>query len=279
MQSAEQIIADLEGSSTIHRTPGGRGHMVWHEWGAGQPLVLMHGGFGSWMHWVRNVEALARHYRVLVADIPGLGESDEALDPSSPQSIGAMVADGIRELVGDTPFHLAGFSFGGLISGQIGIQLGQQVRSLTLIGASGMGLPRPPMELMRRHDDMSETERRTALRHNLNTLMLHHASSIDDLAIYIQEWNDARSRVRSRRMSLGDSLAGALPQLSAKLFGIWGELDITAGEYLPLRRELMCETHPETRFELIENAGHWVQYEGAQAFNHMLLDCLSDITD
>ena len=25
-------------------------------WGEGRPLVLLHGGTGSWMHWVRNVE-------------------------------------------------------------------------------------------------------------------------------------------------------------------------------------------------------------------------------
>ena len=253
--------------------------MVWHEWGAGPPLVLMHGGFGSWMHWVRNVTALAPHYRVLVADIPGLGASAEAPDSRSPQSIGRAVADGITALVGTTGVHMAGFSFGGVISGQIALMLPSQVRSLTLIGASGMALPRPPMELMRRHDDMSDVQRREALTHNLNTLMLYHRSSIDDMAIYIQEWNDARARVRSRRMSLGDSLALALPDIKAQLFGIWGELDITAGEYLPLRRELMCASHPKTRFEVIKNAGHWVQYESADAFNRTLLDCLSGVTD
>ncbi|MEG2631610.1 MAG: alpha/beta hydrolase, partial [Comamonas sp.] len=37
------------------------GQMVWHVWGEGAgglPLVLLHGGSGSWTHWVRNIEAL-----------------------------------------------------------------------------------------------------------------------------------------------------------------------------------------------------------------------------
>lgn len=271
MSTAEAEIARIEGASSVRRTPCDIGHMVWHEWGHGPPLVLLHGGFGSWMHWVRNVEALSRNFRVLAADIPGLGSSDAVSDDPTPQAIGAVVAQGLRELVADEPLNLTGFSFGGLISGQVCLALGAQVRTLTLVGASGMGLPRPPMELMRRHDGMSEDERISALKHNLNTLMLRHASSIDELAVYIQEWNDARSRVRSRRMSLGDSLAQALPQIEARVGGIWGELDITAGEFLPMRAQLIRRSQPDAPFSVIENAGHWVQYEAAEAFNEALL--------
>ena len=42
--------------ATRHTTTSGAGEVVWRMWGAGTPLVLLHGGTGSWMHWVRNVE-------------------------------------------------------------------------------------------------------------------------------------------------------------------------------------------------------------------------------
>ncbi|MCD6078130.1 MAG: alpha/beta hydrolase fold protein, partial [Ramlibacter sp.] len=59
-----------------HVTPAGEGDVVWHAWGAGAPLVLLHGGSGSWTHWIRNVEALAvAGRRVLVPDLPGFGDS------------------------------------------------------------------------------------------------------------------------------------------------------------------------------------------------------------
>lgn len=52
---------------------------VWHEWGQGQPLVLLHGGSGSWTHWLRNLLPLVdAGYRVIAPDIPGFGESDVA---------------------------------------------------------------------------------------------------------------------------------------------------------------------------------------------------------
>src|SRR3990172_888777 len=36
-------------------TPWGAGTMVWRVWGSGEPLVLFHGGSGSWTHWIRNI--------------------------------------------------------------------------------------------------------------------------------------------------------------------------------------------------------------------------------
>ena len=51
------------------------GAMVWRAWGAGPPLVLLHGASGSWTHWIRNVPELSRHYELWAADIPGLGDS------------------------------------------------------------------------------------------------------------------------------------------------------------------------------------------------------------
>ena len=281
MNEAQAEIARVERASTIHRTPSARGTMIWHEWGAGTPLVLLHGGFGSWLHWIRNVEYLAQHFRVLAADIPGLGGSAHAADPRSPKSIGGVVVDGIRALVGDTPLHMTGFSFGGLISGQVGQQLRDQVLTMTLVGASGMALPRPEIQMLRRHDEMTDVERTAALRHNLNALMLAHDCNIDPLALAIQLWNDAHARVRSRRMSLGDSLALALPECTAKLGAVWGGLDATSVGYLDLRRNLMRESHPESeaRFTVIENAGHWAMYEAADAFNEALVALLNAPSD
>ena len=59
-------------------TPCGEGAMVWHAWGdpAAAPVVLLHGGAGSWTHWVRNITPLvAAGRRVWVPDLPGFGDS------------------------------------------------------------------------------------------------------------------------------------------------------------------------------------------------------------
>ena len=69
------LIDTLDKASTRRTTPVGDGDLVWRIWGHGEPLVLLHGGTGSWMHWMRNIEDLSRDYMLLVPDIPGSGES------------------------------------------------------------------------------------------------------------------------------------------------------------------------------------------------------------
>ncbi|HEV2100696.1 MAG TPA: alpha/beta fold hydrolase, partial [Stellaceae bacterium] len=62
-------------------TPCGDGAMAWRVWGSGPPLVLLHGGYGSWMHWIRNVLPLSRLFTVVACDLPGLGESATPPEP------------------------------------------------------------------------------------------------------------------------------------------------------------------------------------------------------
>src|SRR5215831_19444730 len=69
------IVAAVEKQSTIHKTPCGQGEMIWHRWGAGPSVLVLHGGAGSWSHWLRNIEPLAKRYSVWAPDMPGFGDS------------------------------------------------------------------------------------------------------------------------------------------------------------------------------------------------------------
>ena len=86
----------------------------------------------------------------------------------------------------------------------------------------------------------------------------------------IQAHNDLRARVKSRRLSLGDSLRQVLPHLQGQLNGIWGEHDVTGTPGLVQHRELLQSLHPGLDFHVIPDAGHWVQYEASGAFNRIL---------
>src|SRR5262249_56865163 len=81
------FIAALERASTRRTTPLGAGEIVWNTWGHGKPLLLLHGGTGSWMHWIRNVDVLARDAMVVVPDLPGSGDSSNPAPPISAASI------------------------------------------------------------------------------------------------------------------------------------------------------------------------------------------------
>ena len=71
----EDALERLTATATRLVTPCGDGEMVWRCWGEGPALVLLHGGIGSWRHWVRTIGVFAPHYRIFAPDTPGLGES------------------------------------------------------------------------------------------------------------------------------------------------------------------------------------------------------------
>jgi pimeloyl-ACP methyl ester carboxylesterase len=272
-------VARLAATSRRIETPCGDGVMVWRVWGEGEPLVLFHGGFGSWTHWMRNIPALSRHYRLIVASLPGLGESDEAPRPHTPQGLAAIAADGVaRILAPGERFHLTGFSFGGLIGGHVAASLGERCRSLTLVGAGGLGLKRSAMRklISWRHVE-DEAGRLAVHRENLAILMLADPAKIDDLAVHLQAENAPRGRVNSPPIAMTDTLTRMLPQVRGRLAGIWGERDATAMEDLPARARLLRGIQPDAPFVVIAEAGHWVQYEAAEAFNEILLELLAAV--
>jgi 2-hydroxy-6-oxonona-2,4-dienedioate hydrolase len=254
-------------------TPCGDGTMAWRVWGSGPPLVLLHGGYGSWMHWIRNVLPLAREFTVVAPDLPGLGESATPPEPHTPKGLARIIIDGFdKVLPGWTGLHVVGFSFGGILGTHVAAQLGPRLQRLTIVGSNGMGLVRQPTDLHRVASGMSEAERLEVHRHNLGALMIADPAHIDDLAVYIQSTNAPRGRIRSRRFSRSDALAGALPMVKAQLAGIWGERDATAYPYVAERARVLREAQPGARFEVIAGAGHWVQYESAERFNAVLAD-------
>ena len=273
---SEKTVAFVDGVAAEARrieTPCGDGGMIWRVWGSGPPLVLLHGGYGSWMHWIRNVLVLARRFTVIAPDLPGLGESATPSEPHSAEELARIIIDGLATILpGGERFHLAGFSFGGVLGGHVAASLGEQVRGFTIVGSNGLGLPRQPTELERQKPGGTVEELLTIAKHNLGVLMIADKDKIDDLAVYIQYTNAPRGRVRSRRFSRAGTLIQALPRVTAQLSGIWGGRDAGAYPYLDERKRALGEIQPGLRFEIIPGAGHWVAYEAADRFNPILAE-------
>lgn len=272
-----EIVDTLRRAARQVETPCGAGRMVWRLWGAGPPLVLLHGGFGSWTHWIRNVPTLAARYTVVAADMPGLGDSADAPLPHTVESLGAILVAGLQAVVPPpTPFRIVGFSFGSVLGGHLAVASGERVLAFVGVGASALGLRRQAIEgLSLEQPGMADAEIDTMHRRNLEILMMADAAHIDPLAVYVHRRNLARARVRSRRISMSDSLARMLPQIRGRLMGIWGEHDVTAFSHIAPRRALFESIQPGCPFVVIPGAGHWVMYEAAAAFNAALIKMLA----
>jgi len=271
--ATKALVERVAAEAQRFETPCGEGPMVWRSWGSGPPLVLLHGGYGSWTHWIRNVLPLARQFCVIAPDLPGLGESASPPEPHTAAGLAAIIVAGIDRIVSrDAELRLAGFSFGGVIGGSVAAQLGDRLRSFTVVGSNGLGLERSPTPLRRVPPEADEADEFATHRYNLNQLMIADPKKIDELALWLQKTNHARARMRSRRFSRSDALAQALPNIKARLSGIWGERDATAYPHVEERARILRSIQPAARFAAVAGAGHWVQFEAADQFNPLLAE-------
>jgi pimeloyl-ACP methyl ester carboxylesterase len=272
------IVAAVAARGQEIRTPCGDGTMLWRRWGSGPALVLLHGGHGAWSHWIRNVEVLAQRFTVLACDMPGYGDSAMAPEPYSAASIAEILVRGIQQIVpANETYHVAGFSFGGVVGGHVAAQSGARCASITLVGSNGLGLKRPELAPMGSWRKVTDPAALTAVhRQNLGILMIADASKIDDLAIHLQTFNTRRTFIKSRPISLTATLREALARVRAPINGIWGERDATVGE-MAERPALLDSIQPGAakRFRVIPGAGHWVAFEAADQFNATLADLLT----
>lgn len=277
MQTMQQVQA-LRQQARRSETPCGDGALVWHDWGppAGPPLLLLHGGAGSWTHWVRNIQPLVdAGYRVLVPDLPGFGESAAPPDGQDADVLPGWLEQGLMRLLGDRPVTLIGFSFGALVGGLWAQAHPARVARLVLVGSPALSAERlAPLDLQRWDRLPAGAERLAAHRHNLLQLMLAQRSAASPLAVALHADNTERDRLRQRRLMLTDALVPVLASLHCPLHGIWGERDVLYRHRLPLIAQVLSRAPQFVSLDLLAEAGHWVQFEAASAFNPALLTAL-----
>jgi pimeloyl-ACP methyl ester carboxylesterase len=269
--SSTGLLQALDASARHHVVRGCGVDLHWREWGQGRPLVLLHGGHGSWMHWVRNIEGLSRRFRVLAPDLPGFGDSqDFDLPAHDPQRLPALLQSlqqGLQDLLGTQAFHLAGFSFGGAIAMELAARM-DQVERLVLLGTAGHGGRRretAPLQDWRVNDAQL---RQAALRQNLAAFMLSGEPAVDSLALRVHDLCCTATRFRSKAISRGSRLTGLLRDYARPLLLVWGEADVTAW---PMEAaEALAQGRAERDWTIVPGAGHWVQYERAPEVNLLL---------
>ncbi len=271
------LLDDLLGASQRHDVACTDGQVTWRRFGDGPPLVLLHGGHGSWLHWARNIQALARTYTVWVPDLPGYGTSDPPPEPTLASLVDTTVLT-LDTLVGPgTSIALVGFSFGGLVAANIAARRGS-VSRLALLGPAGHGGARRPIGELRSWREAADRRDEAALaelmRHNLLMHMLHDADSIDALALRIHTEACQNTRFHSKAISRAAGLPLALDSHHGPLLLAWGEHDVTAMPDEAARA--LSDGRAHCRTQLIAGAGHWVQYERPDEINKLLLAWLED---
>lgn len=127
--------------------PGGL-HYVYLEGGSGEPLLLFHGFGADKDNFTRVARFLTPHYRVILPDHIGFGESSHPEDADYAPPAQAERLHELARALGITRAHLGGNSMGGHIALSYALAHPDDVASLWLLDSGGIWNA-PPSELVR----------------------------------------------------------------------------------------------------------------------------------
>jgi 2-hydroxy-6-oxonona-2,4-dienedioate hydrolase len=236
--------------------------------GSGPDLILLHGTGGHLEAYARDIAGLARDFRVTAYDMVGHGWSDlpdrpYTTDVLADHLIGTMDALGIDRA------HLSGESLGGWVVAWTGATHPERVRRLVLNTPGNIANKPDVMVRMRDstraavQDPSDETVRRRV------EFLFHHKEMVTDELVGLRRQVYTRpgfDRAVENILVLQDPLVRKdfawdpawVGRVTAPTLLLWTDHDPTGGLD---EADLLLRWLPDARLHVIEDAGHWPQWE------------------
>jgi 4,5:9,10-diseco-3-hydroxy-5,9,17-trioxoandrosta-1(10),2-diene-4-oate hydrolase len=269
------------------RVAGRELHVV--EAGVGPPLLMLHGGgpgASGAATFVRNIPALAAHFRLIIPDLPGYGRSTKGLDRKDPFGDLARAMLGLLDALGIERAHALGNSLGGACALRLALDRPERVDRLVLLGPGGVDTTRtlPTAGLKRLLDYYGGAgPSREKLAAFLRGYLVDDGSSLPESLIdqrykasidpeivanpplvRPRGWPNFRAIDFTR-----DPRLGRLETPTLLLWGLEDRVNRASGGRSLQRRMPNCDLY------LFSRTGHWVQWERAEEFNAATICFLS----
>jgi 2-hydroxy-6-oxonona-2,4-dienedioate hydrolase len=263
---------------THHEVETASGSIHYVTAGTGDPLLLLHGGHGGWIHWLANIEALSRRHCVIALDMPGFGQSYVPQHRMQLTEYATVVASFMERLELQR-VDLAGFSFGSAVAASLAGQVPEAVRSLVLVSPPGVG--QPSTESLALPERSSAQARQHGIRagvaNTLRELMLFNQHRVNDALIDVMLDYVKRTQYATRLVSRSSEMLTLLQKTSQPALVLIGAQDPFQKHELAERSRLINQALGQNCAKVVEQAGHWVQYDVPDFFNNMLLNFLSEV--
>ncbi|MEJ2871510.1 alpha/beta fold hydrolase, partial [Actinomycetospora sp. OC33-EN08] len=285
-------------SLTVRGPGGGRGEteVFVAETGDGPPVLLLHGGgpgASGVSNYVRNIEALAAGHRVIVPDLPGYGRSRKHLDQSDPFGYLADAVRGVLDALGLERAHLVGNSYGGSAALRLALDTPHRVDRLVLMGPGGIGttraLPTPGLNALLnyyRGTGPSRAKLEEFIREHLvfdpstvpaEAIDARYQASIDPEVVADPPLRRPSGPGALRTLWRMDLTRDRrLAELHTPTLVVWGAEDRVNR---PSGGTTLADTMPQATLLQFARTGHWVQFEQATLFNHVVRGFLDEGQD
>ena len=260
-----------------------------HEFGAGPPVLMLHGGgpgASGLSNYARNIDALATRFRVLVPDLPGYGGSSKGVNSEDPFGDLAAAMLALLDALGIDRVHVVGNSLGGACALRMALEQPGCVDRLVLMGPGGIGISQAaPTEGLKRllgyyaGEGPTLEKLRTFICEDLvfdgsripeAVLRERFEASIDPEVLASPPLRAPKDLEAFRRLDF--LLDPRLPALAHRTLVLWG----TADRVNPATGAMALQARmPACDAYLFSRTGHWVQWERADEFNAVVTAFLS----
>lgn len=243
--------------------------------GFGPDLVLLHGTGGHLEAYSRDIAGLAEDFRVTAYDMVGHGWSDL---PDLPYTIDVLVEHlvGLMDVLGISRPHLSGESLGGWVVAWLAAHHPDRVNRLVLNTPGNIANKPEVMQRMRDStmaavlDPSEETVRRRV------EFLFHHKEMVTDELVGLRRSvysRDGFVQAITNTLVLQDPVVRKdfawdpawVGNVTAPTLLLWTSHDPTGGLD---EAEMLLEWLPDARLHVIDDAGHWPQWEKVPEFLH-----------
>jgi pimeloyl-ACP methyl ester carboxylesterase len=261
------------------------------EAGAGPALVMLHGGgpgASGVSNYHQNVPALSGHFRVILPDQPGFGQSYRPTEADlDAKSITQLTVEAVYEALdalGIDTFHLLGNSLGGAAAIAMAQQRPDRVTRLVLMAPGGGWLPFSPTptegqkEMFRYFNGEGPTVKKMA--NFIRVMVADHKKFGEDVVQARYEASLDPSHIEfyhrlntsfAKRHGM-DPLWRDLHKIKAPTLLLWGRDDRT----ITLEgAQIMLKYIRDVELHVFGSCGHWVQLERQADFERLVKDFLS----
>jgi pimeloyl-ACP methyl ester carboxylesterase len=246
------------------------------QYGSGEPLVILHGLFGSLTNWNSISKMLASQYRVIAVDLRNHGSSPHSTSMSYPE-----MAEDLRELFEDQGLVSAfvlGHSMGGKAAMQFAITYPDLVERLIVVDIA-------PRAYQPHHDELfaAMSALDLAAYTTRNELDAALAQSIPDRGVrqflltnVVRDgehfhWKINLDGIRTcyDEVIAGLSTSSRFPNPTLFIRGATSDYILAQDE--PTIKAMF----PESTIATVANAGHWVHAEAPAEFVRLVRDFLA----
>ncbi len=249
------------------------------EGGKGETIILLHGFGDAKDSWVAFARKLTPHYRVIIPDLPGFGESTKKMDGRYDIATQVTRLHEFARRIGIRKFHIAGNSMGGTIAGIYAADHPDAVMTLGLLDAGGVV-------------DREQSNLTTELARGINPLLVEKPEDFDRLLAFMfvtppslpasvkkfiaqkaVESHDFNQKVFNE-LNLGNMLEVRFSDIKAKTLIVWGDTD----RVFPVSSARIIEGGIKgAKLLIIKNCGHLPMVEKPEESSGAYLEFIQSL--